>query len=68
MMRYIPLVLAFSASLYVGSLFSPNTVALLTFSATILLTLTLALLIRLAWRNSLYGKPEGNSADMRDAE
>jgi len=64
MMRHIPLVLAFLASLYVGSLFSPNTVALLMFSATILLTLTLALLIRLVWRNSLYGK----STDMRDAE
>jgi len=64
MMRHIPLVLSFLASLYVGSLFSPNTVALLMFSATILLTLTLALLIRLVWRNSLYGK----STDMRDAE
>jgi hypothetical protein len=63
MMRYVPLVLAFLASLYVGFLFSPDAVALLTFSIIVLLTLTLALLIRLAWSNSLYGKFEGDSGE-----
>jgi len=66
MTRYIPLVLAFLASVYVGLLFSPDLLAFLTFSMTVLLTLTSALLIRLAWRNKLYGKLEDDSADKGD--
>ncbi len=62
MMRHIPLVLAFLASVYVGFLFSPDSPALWAFSTTILLALTLALLIRLACRNNLYSKLEAGSA------
>jgi len=66
MIRYIPLALAFLASVYVGSLFSPDPVTLLSFSITVLLTLVLAILIRLAWSKRLYRKLERPSDDEGD--
>jgi len=62
-MRQIPLVLALPAFLYMGSLVLTDPVAILAFSATVLLALISALLIRLAWRSrwlSQSERPPGN--------
>ena len=58
MIRYVPLALAFLASVCVGLLYSPDLAMFLVFSTTVLGTLALALLIRLAWGNRLYRRLE----------
>jgi hypothetical protein len=63
MLKYLPIALASIVSICVGYLFSPEPVAFLMFSATVLVTVALALLIRLSWSNKLYARLKEGSTD-----
>jgi hypothetical protein len=52
---YTALALAFFTTLIIGQSLSPDQATLLVFTSTILSTIALALIIRLAWTRKLYG-------------